>query len=209
MTDITKVVEDNKERIITNVYRIVPKKDTDQEYSKIDPRMVMTKTSGVKKNIVDKIRASGFDITILPVRAILPMLNCHANSAVVGRLLNQLGLKVEVVVGYNITGCRCGKQYYMELHSTIKCGDKYYDFTTDFGGEKCKYFVPLVSKKVEEVIPFISFINQYDYGVIYLTDLRNHMCDTHGGFSVPPGQKLYNMKKVEELFNIIKKTKVW
>lgn len=209
MTDITKRVEENKDGIIRNVYRIVPKRSIDEEYSKIDHSMVMAKTSGVKKDIVDKIRASGFDITIIPVRAILPMLNCHANSMVVERLLHYQDLKVEIVVGYNLTGCRCGKLYYMEVHSTIKYGDKYYDFTTDFGGEKCKYFIPLVSKKQEEVIPFIRFLIQRNYDSIYVGDARNHRCDIHGGFSVPPNKKPSNMKELEQLFNLIKTIKVW
>jgi hypothetical protein len=209
MTDIVKRVEENKEGIIRNVYRIVPKKYIDEEYSKTDHSMAMTKTSGVKKDIVDKIRASGFDITILPVRAILPMLNCHANSMVVERLLHYQDLKVEIVVGYNLTGCRCGKQYYLEVHSTIKYDGKYYDFTTDFAGEKCKYFIPLVSKKQEEVIPFIQFIRQRDVDTIYVCDKQNHRCDIHGGFSVPSGKSPCSMKKVEDIFRMIKRINVF
>lgn len=45
--------------------------------------------------------------------------------------------------GWNMTACRCGKFYTLELHSINKLDGVQYDFTKDFNDETEKYFLEI------------------------------------------------------------------
>jgi len=69
---------------------------------------------------------------------------CHSNS---GILCEILGDDWEVVAGYNMTFCPCGKFSSAEIHSVVrhKPSGEYVDFTKDFDGLTHKAFYPLQS----------------------------------------------------------------
>ena len=64
---------------------------------------------------------------------------CHHNA----KFYSQHLAECEVVFGYNIFSCKCGKRIECEAHSLNKVKGKYVDFTEDYDGEKNKWFIPI------------------------------------------------------------------
>ena len=84
---------------------------------------------------------------------IIPLLRrnlCHFNVCKMLQILNKKEKRYKGVLGYNVTGCPCGKIYGIELHSVLKYDDEYIDLTRDFAGATKKYFVPLFDWEFEE-----------------------------------------------------------
>ena len=70
---------------------------------------------------------------------------CHYNCEKMIQILNKKEKKYICVAGYNIFSCPCGKLVSMEVHSVLKhiLTGEYLDLTTDFGGDKTKFFLPI------------------------------------------------------------------
>jgi len=66
---------------------------------------------------------------------------CHHNA----KFYSQNLAECEVVFGYNIFACKCGKRVEGEAHSINKVKGEYIDFTEDYDGEKSKWFIPVNS----------------------------------------------------------------
>ena len=64
---------------------------------------------------------------------------CHHNA----KFYSQHLAECEVVFGYNIFACKCGKRVEGEAHSINKVKGEYIDFTEDYDGEKTKWFIPI------------------------------------------------------------------
>jgi hypothetical protein len=74
---------------------------------------------------------------------------CHQNACFV-----EMALGWKCKVGFNVTACRCGACLSLELHSVnINDDGDYVDFTTDFGDEKQKWFIPFRSNTPISILP--------------------------------------------------------
>lgn len=65
---------------------------------------------------------------------------CHINSEIFKKA------NYEIILGFNLTACPCGKLICFEIHSINKKDGILYDFTRDFNNEKEKYFLELKTK---------------------------------------------------------------
>jgi hypothetical protein len=102
--------------------------------------MVSVKTAGVKLGTIhSELRKKISLLEIIPIG-----LNnqCFKNSAV----LCDSELGISSVIGFNLTGCPCGKFLGYEFHSVNKIDGKLADFTRDFNDEPSKYFLELNTK---------------------------------------------------------------
>ena len=66
---------------------------------------------------------------------------CHHNAMFYSQHLKNC----EVVFGYNVFACKCGKRIECEAHSINKVNCEYMDFTEDYDGEQSKWFIPIKS----------------------------------------------------------------
>jgi hypothetical protein len=118
-------------------------------------------TSGVKAFHIEIIKSKLTSIigepTKIKVEPLLLRNCCHWNCEKMDIVLNKnrKNKKFESVLGYNITGCPCGKMFSLELHSVLKDKEtnQYIDLTTDFAGETEKWFVPIKQRG-----PYIDII---------------------------------------------------
>ena len=88
-------------------------------------------------------------INIIPVMK--PLL-CHINA----HFLRSYDHEVKMVYGFNLTSSTEGKFVILELHSVIKYKGVYYDLTTDYNGEKEKFFIPFAEYESESAITSIK-----------------------------------------------------
>jgi hypothetical protein len=65
--------------------------------------------------------------------------------------------------GWNITACKCGRFYSLELHSINKKNGIQYDFTKDFNDETEKYFLEINKKEVspDDIVRIMGRQNMY------------------------------------------------
>jgi hypothetical protein len=107
---------------------------------------------------------------------VVPMLRrneCYENTRLMSIILNKNSKKYRRVLGYNITACRCGLLWMMELHSLLQHieSGKYIDLTIDFNHETRKWFVPLTTTIPEDDIEM--------YSIVYTDMLRCNLFSTH------------------------------
>lgn len=118
----------------------------------IDPipvhqREFMTGTDGVREDCFKEIQE--LNPLFIQKITIMPMLyraQCHLNTRLALEVLNQKEKKYEHILGYNITACRCGCFWSLELHSVIRviATGEIFDLTRDFNFEESKWFVGMV-----------------------------------------------------------------
>ena len=101
-------------------------------------------TKWVRKFTTDFINDRFKDIKIhdaikVAIQPIALNNHCHHNA----KFYSQHLTDCEVVFGYNMFGCKCGKRIECEAHSINKVKGKYVDFTEDYDGEKTKWFIPI------------------------------------------------------------------
>jgi len=65
--------------------------------------------------------------------------------------------------GWNVTACKCGKFYCLELHSINKKDGVQYDFTKDFNDETEKYFLEINKADVmpDDIVRMMGEKNMY------------------------------------------------
>jgi hypothetical protein len=96
------------------------------------------------------------------------------------QILNKKEKRYKGVLGYNVTGCPCGKLYGIELHSVLKCGDEYIDLTKDFAGATKKYFIPVKEWDFEQWGQILSAIESIKmFGIDIANFGHSHSCRLH------------------------------
>jgi len=106
--------------------------------------LLPTTTLGVSADNIMEIQEIFGNIAI--TMKIIPLLrerHCHNNVNYLRRVIGG-----KHILGYNITGCPCGKEYSLELHSVLKFEGEYIDLTKDFCCEQYKWFIPVI--EIEE-----------------------------------------------------------
>jgi len=71
---------------------------------------------------------------------------CYQNTMVLKDILEKRGINhYQYVLGVNITACPCGCKFNLELHAVLynTLTKSYEDYTTDFGRETHKWFIPV------------------------------------------------------------------
>ena len=137
-----------------------------------------------------------------------PAANCHQNARRAELFLNdKQGMRrYEKVVGYNFSFCDCSKAVSAEIHSVIKDTEtgKYYDFTTDFGGEKIKTF--LECDKLQEKHTYMELIFDDRRKIDFITSMyEKHTCGKGLTFSVEDYMLKFNeMEQIIEESNFEK-----
>jgi len=169
---------------------------------------LFTTTQGVsEKNIkeIEKVfETNAIKIKIIPL---LRQRHCHTN---VNFLRGAIGGRH--ILGYNITGCACGKHYTLELHSVLKFEGEYIDLTKDFCLEKEKWFIPVIEseekslgKQDEIFLQKIKLIRQCKVEIEMVYSWRGtHRCDNSKYFETEPefNMKMGDAKKfIEYLFS--------
>ena len=105
-------------------------------------------------------RHLGASAVLIHVKPLLQRNICHYNVSKMLKVLNQKEKRFKGVLGYNVTGCPCGKLYGIEIHSVLKCDDEYIDLTKDFAGATRKYFIPLKEWDIEQFDEITDIIYQ-------------------------------------------------
>jgi len=108
-------------------------------------------------------RKLGATAVLIDVKPMLQRNVCHFNVHKMLQVLNQKEKRYKGVLGYNVTGCPCGKLYGIEIHSVLKCGDEYIDLTKDFAGSTRKYFIPLKEWDIEDWDEIFHNIHQLKF----------------------------------------------
>lgn len=118
---------------------------------------------------------------------------CHSNSAI---LCEILGDDWEVVAGYNMTFCPCGKYSSAEIHSVArhKPSGQFVDFTKDFDGLTHKAFYPLQS--VLNIGAKDWFVNS-DVLPYIVYKPHSHKCDG-GHFSIDLEDFVINVEDIPD-----------
>lgn len=147
----------------------------------------LTKCCNVKEELLQKIEKC---FTVRPVKIVInPLLTrnlCHNNCETMLKVLNKNRNRYKQVLGYVITCCGCNELFTLELHSVLVHipTNEYIDLTTDYAGERFKYFIPVKDIDNLEMIGFIkNFRGEFfhskkyhrckvDRGLIYESDSR-------------------------------------
>lgn len=142
------------------------------------------------KTVEEKLGKKAVLINVIPF---LCRNLCHFNVSKMLQILNKKEKRYKGVLGYNVTGCPCGKLYGIEIHSVLKCGDEYIDLTKDFAGATKKYFIPLCEWDFDEWDCIKSVVQNFkDNGVDMANFGVSHSC------RLPKGILTWNEPKLVE-----------
>lgn len=176
---------------------------------------MLVKTNGVTNDIVNEI--TEMDIGIAPpvkltINPLMMRNNCHYNASKLCQVVNKKEPKLRHLLGYNFCACPCGKFYSMELHSAVQHIEtgEIMDFTTDFGNETEKWFVPVREVDNNEMSGnhYYSVINfakneletEYYYN---RTREQEHSCNRIG-WRCPQDTPFSGVDKKKDFVNAIK-----
>lgn len=143
-------INTNAKTILTWYAKQQLKEDIFQHIPVIDAPTSKMTSSEVSQAVLDDVKlvlgaeAKG-DPVLITINPLLTRNLCYWNVAKMDIILNKTSKKYERVLGFNITGCPCGKLYTLELHAVLRViatGD-YIDLTKDFGGLTEKWFIPI------------------------------------------------------------------
>ena len=139
-------IMDNKREIITEYLNNDIIKEARQNILPI-PHGEFTTTEGVGRRCL-KLCENIFEYKPVKMK-IIPILFrqlCFQNTMVMMDILEKRGHNhYEYVMGVNITACPCGCKFNLELHAVLynTLTKSYEDYTSDFGGETDKWFIPV------------------------------------------------------------------
>lgn len=123
--------------------------------------------------------------------------NCHGNV----RTFCEINDNYTEQLGYNILACECGGTMEMEIHSVIKNkkDGKLYDITEDYGGEKSKWFVPILHDKPNRIQLRIAG-NRLDF---YTKKVKKCNCGLVNTIEPFEPQELSNVRSILHRCSII------
>ena len=155
----------------------------------------------VKK--LNKCFNKGKDVkpVFMMVRGGGPAINCHENSR---RAVMIMGEEWVSVKGFNICSCDCSKLITSEIHSVIKNVEtgEYIDYTTDFDGEKFKWF--LECDWITKNHIYLKHLHTRGNARVFDTiiNIQEHKCVKKGlGFTYETHPQNLNLSEVEQVLD--------